>query len=99
VLVLEKLGLWCGMSDPQRLRTRADPISGQMDTLGKTALSSTRTIKHARCVLLLGNEPHQTLLKLDSAESIQRFSLNSKPVPELPEERVLGYPHEYRRDS
>jgi hypothetical protein len=40
--------------------------------------------------LLLRNEPHQTLLKLYSAKSIERFSLNPKPVPELTEKRVLG---------
>ncbi len=52
----------------------------------------------AAAPLRLRLQPHQTLLELHFAESIKRFSLDTEPVPELPKEWVLDYPHECRRD-
>jgi hypothetical protein len=78
---------------------------GSADTPGKTCdlsgasphqLSRTSTIDTPR--LLLGLQPHYTLLKLDAAELIERFSLDPKTVPEFSEKWVLNEPHEYRRD-
>ena len=68
----------------------------------RTQLSRTRTttrmITTITLRLLLRLEPHRTLVELDFTESIERFSLDPKPIPELPEKRVLGNAHEYRSD-
>ena len=48
--------------------------------------------------LLLRLESHHTLVELDLTESIERFSLDPKPVPEFPEKWILNDPHEHRRD-
>ena len=62
-----------------------------------TKLSTTST-SAITLRLLFRLEPHRTLVELDFTESIERFSLDPKPIPELPEKRVLGNAHEYRSD-